>query len=110
LRGREPSAAGAAPPERRTAVDPDRGRATGTGGLRAAVLHAGARRRVFLGAVRHRPTPRPVGGGVAEAERRPAARVPRLEPRFAQVPTVLAGPDPRRAGAGQAEAIAYFPG
>ena len=44
--------------------------------------------------------------GAAEAQRRAAARVPRLEPRIAEVPALLAGADLPRPGAGQAGRLA----
>ncbi len=78
-------------------------------GVRARLLPAGARRRLRLRAVPHRPASGAAGGGEAEAERRAAARVPRFGPGIAGVSALLAGADPRRTGARQLAEFADLP-
>ena len=60
------------------------------------------RARLLLAAVRLRAALRPHGGRVAEEVVRPAARIPRLEPRIAQVRSVQPGADLPRPGTSEA--------
>src|SRR5207248_1175565 len=68
----------------------DRGGPEEAGHVRERVLSAGARRRLLVGAVHHRPSRPAPGQRVAETEPGPAARVPRLEPGIAEVAAILA--------------------
>ena len=53
----------------------------------------GARAGLLQRAVHHCPDAGADGGGNRQAQRRPAARIPRVEPRFAQAGALLAGAD-----------------
>ena len=67
---------------------------------------ARTRRGLPQRAVRHRPDAGPPGRGDGQAQRRPAPRVPRVEPRIAQAGALLRGADLRRPGDGQAGRLA----
>src|SRR5262249_59035254 len=66
-------------------------------------------RRPALRPVPDRPALRPDGRRAAEEVGRPAPRVPRLEPRIAQVPALQPGPDLPRPGTGEADRGADLP-
>ena len=70
----------------------------------------GERRRLQQQALRHRPDARPPGRRIRGAERPAAPRVPRIEPRIAQVRAVLRGPDLRGHGDGDARRLADHAG
>ena len=67
---------------------------------------AGTRPGLLQRIVHDRPHVGPAGRGNGQAQRRPVARVPRVEPRFAQAGTVLAGPDLRRSANGASGRLA----